>query len=76
MLIFHANIGDSKTIVGHPWSTTHSQLKPEDRVAGGVTEDLIRLSAGTENVDDIIEDIEQSLLASSSPLLTDSGLWE
>jgi O-acetylhomoserine/O-acetylserine sulfhydrylase len=73
MLIFHASIGDSKTIVGHPWSTTHSQLKPKDRVAGGVTEDLIRLSAGTENVDDIIEDIEQSLLASSSPRIPGFG---
>lgn len=59
-LTFHS-IGDSKSIIGHPWSTTHRQLKPDDRIAGGVTEDLIRLSAGTENVLDIIDDLEHSL---------------
>ena len=62
------SIGDSKSIIGHPWSTTHRQLKPEDRIAGGVTEDLIRLSAGTENVLDIIDDLGQSLDALDAPV--------
>src|SRR3954467_1256539 len=61
------SIGDSKSIIGHPWSTTHRQLKPEDRVAGGVTEDLVRLSAGTENVLDIIDNLEQSLNGLDAP---------
>lgn len=56
-----ANLGDSKTLAIHPWTTTHEQLSDDERLASGVTEDLIRLSVGTEHVDDIIADIEQSL---------------
>lgn len=69
-----SSIGDSKSIIGHPWSTTHRQLKPDDRIAGGVTEDLIRLSAGTENVLDIIDDLEQSLDALDAPGSKDSAV--
>jgi len=56
-----ANIGDAKSLVIHPASTTHQQLSPEEQVASGVTPDLIRLSVGIENVNDIIEDLEQAL---------------
>lgn len=55
-----ANVGDSKTLVIAPYFTTHAQLTPEEKVASGVTEDLIRISVGTEFIDDIIADFEQS----------------
>lgn len=56
-----ANIGDSKSLVIHPASTTHQQLTPEEQLATGVTEDYIRLSIGIEDVEDIKEDIDQAL---------------
>ncbi len=56
-----ANIGDAKSLVIHPASTTHQQLTPEERVATGVTDDFVRLSVGLENVDDIMEDLDQAL---------------
>lgn len=56
-----ANIGDAKTLVIHPASTTHSQLTPEERLSSGVSDDFIRLSIGLEDVDDIIADIQQAL---------------
>ncbi|HWQ67158.1 MAG TPA: O-acetylhomoserine aminocarboxypropyltransferase/cysteine synthase [Methanospirillum sp.] len=56
-----ANIGDSKSLVIHPASTTHQQLTPEDQIATGVTPDYIRLSIGIENIEDIIEDLDQAL---------------
>ncbi|MBN1421321.1 MAG: homocysteine synthase [Planctomycetes bacterium] len=56
-----ANIGDAKTLVIHPASTTHQQLTAEEQVSTGVTEDFIRLSVGIEAVEDIIADIEQAL---------------
>jgi len=59
-----ANIGDSKTLVIHPASTTHQQLSPEEQLAAGVTEDYIRVSVGTEHIDDIINDFENALKAS------------
>jgi O-acetylhomoserine (thiol)-lyase len=59
-----ANIGDSKTLVIHPASTTHQQLSKEEQLAGGVTDDYIRVSAGTEHIDDIIADFKQALKAS------------
>ncbi|MCL2115864.1 MAG: O-acetylhomoserine aminocarboxypropyltransferase/cysteine synthase [Methanobrevibacter sp.] len=55
------NIGDSKSLVIHPASTTHSQLNTEEQIATGVTPDFIRLSVGIENVEDIIADIDQAL---------------
>ncbi|MFK7861729.1 MAG: O-acetylhomoserine aminocarboxypropyltransferase/cysteine synthase family protein [Granulosicoccus sp.] len=56
-----ANIGDAKTLVIHPASTTHRQLSEEQQIAAGVGPDLIRLSVGIEHVDDIIHDISQAL---------------
>ena len=56
-----ANVGDSKSLVIHPASTTHQQLSDEDQIASGVTKDLVRLSIGTESVDDIIDDLEKAL---------------
>ncbi|GAB4259754.1 homocysteine synthase [Thermincola ferriacetica] len=56
-----ANIGDAKSLVIHPASTTHQQLTPEEQMAAGVTPDFIRLSVGLENVDDLIEDLDQAL---------------
>jgi len=60
-----ANIGDSKTLVIHPASTTHQQLNKEEQLAAGVTEDYIRVSVGTEHIDDIIADFQQSLKVSA-----------
>lgn len=59
-----ANIGDSKTLVIHPASTTHQQLTDEEQLAAGVTPDSIRVSVGTEHIDDIIADFEQALAGS------------
>ena len=56
-----ANIGDAKSLVIHPASTTHQQLTPEEQFLTGVTPDFIRLSVGIENVDDIIADLERAL---------------
>ena len=56
-----ANVGDSKSLVIHPASTTHQQLSDGDQIASGVTKDLVRLSIGTESVDDIINDLEKAL---------------
>ncbi len=65
-LISHlANVGDAKTLAIHPASTTHSQVSEEDQLKQGLTPDLIRLSIGIENVDDIISDIENALERSS-----------
>ena len=55
-----ANVGDSKTLVIHPASTTHEQLSPEEQVSAGVTQSTIRVSVGTENIDDIKEDFAQA----------------
>ena len=55
-----ANVGDAKSLVIHPASTTHSQLTEEQQRAGGLTPDLVRLSIGLENVDDIKEDLDQA----------------
>ncbi len=60
-----ANIGDSKTLVIHPASTTHQQLGGKEQLAAGVTEDYIRVSVGTEHIDDIINDFENALKAST-----------
>jgi len=59
-----ANIGDAKSLVIHPASTTHQQLTEEEQRSAGVNPELIRLSIGIENVDDIIADIEQALVKS------------
>jgi len=59
-----ANIGDAKSLVIHPASTTHQQLSEDEQAASGVTADFIRLSIGLEHIDDIIADISQALEAS------------
>ena len=59
-----ANIGDSKTLVIHPASTTHQQLTDQEQLAAGVTPDYIRVSVGTEHIDDIIADFKQAIEAS------------
>jgi len=61
-----ANVGDSKTLAIHPWTTTHEQLSDEEKINSGVTEDLIRISVGTEHIDDIIADFEQSFKKSAT----------
>jgi O-acetylhomoserine (thiol)-lyase len=55
-----ANVGDAKSLVIHPASTTHSQLSEEQQKAGGLTPDLVRLSIGLEHIDDIKQDLEQA----------------
>ena len=55
-----ANVGDAKTLVIHPASTTHQQLTEKEQASGGVKEDLIRVSVGIEHIDDIIGDFEQA----------------
>ncbi len=66
-LISHlANIGDAKTLIIHPASTTHSQLSADQRKAGGVTDDFIRLSVGIEDLEDIIADLDQALVSRST----------
>lgn len=56
-----ANIGDAKSLVVHPASTTHQQLTPEEQAATGVTADFIRLSIGLEDIDDLTADLDQAL---------------
>jgi O-acetylhomoserine (thiol)-lyase len=59
-----ANVGDAKTLVIHPGSTTHQQMSAEDLEAAGISENLIRLSVGLEDADDICADLSQALRAS------------
>ena len=61
-----ANIGDAKTLVIHPASTTHRQLSEEDQIKAGVGPDMIRLSIGIEDVDDILWDLDQALAQSTA----------
>ncbi|HET7752981.1 MAG TPA: O-acetylhomoserine aminocarboxypropyltransferase/cysteine synthase [Anaeromyxobacteraceae bacterium] len=61
-----ANVGDAKTLVIHPASTTHQQLSDEEQRSAGVTPDLIRISAGIEHIDDIREDFEEAFAASAA----------
>jgi O-acetylhomoserine (thiol)-lyase len=56
-----ANIGDAKTLVIHPASTTHRQMSEEDQAKAGVTPDMVRVSIGIESLDDILWDIDQAL---------------
>jgi len=56
-----ANIGDAKSLIIHPASTTHQQLTPDERAQTGVTDDFVRLSIGIEAIEDIIEDLDQAL---------------
>ena len=61
LLSLSANLGDSRSIVTHPASTTHSKLTTEERLAVGISDGMVRISVGLEHIDDIIADIEQAL---------------
>jgi len=61
-----ANLGDAKSLIIHPSSTTHEQLNDEQQMAAGVSKDLVRISVGIEDVDDLIWDLEQAIAASQS----------
>jgi O-acetylhomoserine (thiol)-lyase len=61
-----ANVGDARSLIIHPASTTHQQLSEEDQLAGGVTPDLIHLSIGVENIEDILWDLVRALNAAMS----------
>jgi O-acetylhomoserine (thiol)-lyase len=58
-------VGDARTLVIHPGSTTHQQLSPEQLESAGVPEDLVRISVGLEDIDDILWDLDQALDAAS-----------
>ncbi|MDT0621117.1 O-acetylhomoserine aminocarboxypropyltransferase/cysteine synthase family protein [Croceitalea vernalis] len=64
-----ANIGDTKSLIIHPSSTTHQQLTEEQQKGAGVTQDLIRLSVGLEDINDLKEDLEQAFAAIDKPVL-------
>lgn len=59
-----ANFGDVRSTITHPWTTTHGRMSPEDKLAAGISEGLIRISVGLEYADDLIADLEQALAAS------------
>jgi len=61
MCSLSANLGDTRTIVTHPASTTHAKVEEEVKVAAGITDGMVRCSLGLEHVDDIIADFEQAL---------------
>jgi O-succinylhomoserine sulfhydrylase len=63
MCSLSANLGDTRTIVTHPASTTHSKLSEEEQLAAGITPGLVRISVGLEHVNDIIQDINQALIS-------------
>jgi O-acetylhomoserine (thiol)-lyase len=56
-----ANLGDTRSLILHPASTTHRQLTPEQRAAAGAGDDVVRLSVGIESVEDIINDLDRAL---------------
>ena len=56
-----ANVGDARTLVIHPASTTHRQLSEEEQATAGVTPDMVRISVGLEEIDDILWDLDQAL---------------
>ncbi|BAE53029.1 Cystathionine beta-lyase/cystathionine gamma-synthase [Paramagnetospirillum magneticum AMB-1] len=55
------NLGDAKSLITHPWTTTHQRLSPEDKLSMGITEGLLRLSVGLEDGDDLVEDLGRAL---------------
>ena len=66
MISHLANVGDARTLVIHPASTTHQQLSDDELEAAGVTGDMVRLSIGVEDLDDILYDLDQALAASEA----------
>jgi O-acetylhomoserine (thiol)-lyase len=67
------NLGDAKSLVCHPASTTHRQMSPEEQRSAGVLPEMIRLSVGIEHIDDILEDLDQALAAAAAPGTTAQG---
>ncbi|WP_160035749.1 homocysteine synthase [Paenibacillus sp. An7] len=65
-----ANVGDSKSLIIHPASTTHQQLSEDEQKAAGVHPELLRLSVGTENIQDILQDLEQAIAASQQSVVS------
>ena len=61
-----ANVGDARSLAIHPATTTHSQLSPEQQIAGGIAPEMVRLSIGIEHIDDILADIDQALAAATA----------
>jgi O-acetylhomoserine (thiol)-lyase len=61
-----ANLGDAKSLIIHPASTTHQQLSDEQQLEAGVTKDLVRISVGIEDVEDILWDLGQAIAASQA----------
>jgi O-acetylhomoserine (thiol)-lyase len=68
-----ANVGDSRSLVIHPASTTHQQLNAEQQRAAGVEPEMVRLSVGLEDIDDILWDLDQALDASQGVTRTASA---
>jgi O-succinylhomoserine sulfhydrylase len=60
------NLGDSKSIITHPATTTHQRLKPEARADLGIGDGMLRLSVGLENIDDLLEDLDEALEAAAN----------
>ncbi len=65
LLSLSANLGDSRSIVTHPASTTHSKLSEKERKESGITDGMVRISVGLEHIEDIIDDVSQALDAIS-----------
>ena len=61
LIVIAVSLGDAETLIQHPASMTHSPYTPEERAASDISEGLVRISVGLENVDDIIADLEQAL---------------
>lgn len=64
ILSIASNLGDTRTIITHPVTTTHSKLLPEERRDAGITDGMLRLSVGLEHIDDLIKDVEQAIIHS------------
>ena len=71
-----ANIGDSKSLIIHPASTTHAQLTVPEQAETGVTPELVRLSVGMEDIRDIIADLDQAILAANGPPTASPGSFD
>ncbi|KAI2628688.1 O-acetylhomoserine/O-acetylserine sulfhydrylase [Hypoxylon sp. NC1633] len=67
------NVGDSKTMATHPWSSTHVIMSEADRIAAGITEDLIRISIGTEAIDDIKADFDNALQSIPADIIEEAN---
>ena len=63
LIMLLANLGDTRSLVVHPATTTHHELTPEQRQASGISDDLLRLSVGIEDANDIIDDVDWALRA-------------